>query len=362
MLVSGLFKRHRQLKPQEVVERLTSYGVSHEHAERLAQYLGSAPERELYRLNVRYLAERLSLPVRSTFIILAAALVAGVVKLDWEVRCPACGGQSPAFASLSEARSRQSCDACGSVFDAHLDEEVLVTFTVSELIRPLGPGADDPLWRLQIDQRYGRISGHDLLTVQSFRDLFVKEPLPGGESFEVRRMTLLFTDLGGSTALYARKGDPRAYGLVREHFDLLLRAIDEAGGAVVKTIGDAIMAVFPLSDGALRAGLEGQRAIAAFNRQRALSKDEALLLKAGIHSGPCLAVTLNGRLDYFGTTVNAAARVEKLARPGEVIFTAQARSELIDQSLLDDLPLVEEQIMLRGLRNQSFTIYRTWLN
>ena len=93
--------------------------------------------------------------------------------------------------------------------------------------------ADNPAWRNQIDKQHKPVSSHELLTSQRFRDLFVNEPLPEGESFQIKWMALMFTDLGGSTAIYARKGDPRAYSLVREHFRLIFDAVNESGGTVV---------------------------------------------------------------------------------------------------------------------------------
>jgi class 3 adenylate cyclase len=82
------------------------------------------------------------------------------------------------------------------------------------------------------------------------------------------------------------------------------------GGAVVKTIGDAVMATFPTPDKALTAALRMRNMIGGIGSE---IRNEDLLLKIGIHEGPCLAVMLNDRLDYFGQTVNIAARVQGLA-------------------------------------------------
>jgi class 3 adenylate cyclase len=89
--------------------------------------------------------------------------------------------------------------------------------------------------------------------------------------------------------------------------------VGQHGGAVVKTIGDAVMATFPSPDRALAAALRMRDSV------RELKKD--LLIKIGIHEGPCLAVTLNDRLDYFGQTVNIAARVQSLADAKAIFAT-----------------------------------------
>src|SRR5437763_30845 len=78
----------------------------------------------------------------------------------------------------------------------------------------------------------------DLLNLQACRDLLRQNLLPAEENLRVSRVAILFTALRGSTALYAIKGDPGAYGLVREHFAVLFAATHAQRGAVVKTIGD----------------------------------------------------------------------------------------------------------------------------
>src|SRR4030095_4902905 len=93
-------------------------------------------------------------------------------------------------------------------------------------------------------------------------------------------------------------------------------------GALVKTIGDAVMAVFRRPAGALRAFLTAQQVLASAPRD-----ERPLMLKVGIHTGPCIAVTLNGRLDYFGCTVNMAARLEGLSSGGDVIISSSVRAD-----------------------------------
>jgi class 3 adenylate cyclase len=159
------------------------------------------------------------------------------------------------------------------------------------------------------------------MTVQSFRDWARNEPLPSGEYLEVRHMTVWFSDLTGSTALYARNGDPLAYDLVREHFRLVFEAVNRYEGAVVKTMGDGIMAAFTSSARAVEAALAAHQVLDDFNQQKSLAGDRRLALKIGIHAGPSIVITLNDRLDYFGTTVNVAARVSDLARGTETVFT-----------------------------------------
>jgi class 3 adenylate cyclase len=152
-----------------------------------------------------------------------------------------------------------------------------------------------------------------LLSNQTFRDIYRTDTLDVDQGLKITSLTFLFTDLKGSTALYDRVGDLVAYDLVREHFRVLHEIVGQHGGAVVKTIGDAVMATFPSPDRALAAALRMRDSV------RELKKD--LLIKIGIHEGPCLAVTLNDRLDYFGQTVNIAARVQSLADAKAIFAT-----------------------------------------
>jgi class 3 adenylate cyclase len=158
------------------------------------------------------------------------------------------------------------------------------------------------------------LTGPRLAVSQTFRELFRAESLPAEGGLEFKGTTLLFTDLKGSTALYERLGDLRAYELVRQHFAVLRSIAAAAGGSIVKTIGDAVMASFVDPLAAMHAVTRMHQAI------EQLGGGE-LHLKIGVHSGSCIAVELNERLDYFGRTVNIAARVQGIAGPGEIVCT-----------------------------------------
>jgi class 3 adenylate cyclase len=157
-----------------------------------------------------------------------------------------------------------------------------------------------------------------LLTNQTFRDIYRTDTLDVDQRLKITSHTFLFTDLKGSTELYDRVGDLVAFDLVKEHFRLLQQIVAAESGAVVKTIGDAVMATFPTPDRALAAALRMREAMRILNERH---KSEDLLLKIGIHEGPCLAVTLNDRQDYFGQTVNIASRVQSLAVSRSILAT-----------------------------------------
>jgi class 3 adenylate cyclase len=154
----------------------------------------------------------------------------------------------------------------------------------------------------------------DVTALQVFRDLFATEVVRPGEEISIGSVTLMFTDLRDSTRMYRQIGDASAFGRVREHFEILEKAIAEEGGAIVKTMGDAVMATFRQPISALKAVWKAQTIIA--------ERGEPMLwLKVGLHKGPCIVVNLNDRLDYFGSTVNMTARLPGFSKGGELVFT-----------------------------------------
>jgi class 3 adenylate cyclase len=178
--------------------------------------------------------------------------------------------------------------------------------------------AADALHHL-IGRRKPFLTAKRMLSNQTFRDVFKADHLNIDQRLKITSLTFLFTDLKSSTALYERVGDLAAFDLVRAHFRALLDIINAEKGAVVKTIGDAVMATFIKPEQALAAGLRMRAAMQKLNEERGT---DDLVVKIGIHEGPCLAVMLNDRQDYFGQTVNIAARVQSLSTAQEIHLTA----------------------------------------
>ncbi len=182
-------------------------------------------------------------------------------------------------------------------------------------------------------------------SLQAFRDLFSDQVLRPGDEVAVKRLALLFTDLKGSTALYGAIGDASAYHLVRAHFAYLAAIVRGHEGAIVKTIGDAILAAFVDPAAALAAAIEMQRQVAGFNADR---DGPGIVLKVGLHEGPAIAVTLNDRLDYFGATVNLAARLQGESRGGDVVLSRAMAADPQVAALLAAHDASEEQARLKG--------------
>ena len=171
-----------------------------------------------------------------------------------------------------------------------------------------------------------------LLTNQTFRDLYRTETLAIGQRLKILSLTFLFSDLKDSTALYERVGDLTAFDLVNEHFRLLQEIIASERGAIVKTIGDAVMATFETPDRAIAAAIRMREAMSDLGAER---QHQSLRLKMGIHEGSCLAVTLNGQQDYFGQTVNIASRVQGLAASRSIMVTEPVVENAHARALLE---------------------------
>lgn len=199
-----------------------------------------------------------------------------------------------------------------------------------------------------------------LLTNQVFRDIYGTDTIDVDQRLKITSLTFLFTDLRGSTELYERVGDLAAFDLVRAHFRVLNEIVAGEAGAVVKTSGDAVMATFPTPDRAMAAALRMREAMGKLNDARGGNGrvDDGLMLKIGIHEGPCLAVVLDNRQDYFGRTVNIAARVQSLAEPRSILATTPVVAHPKASSLLETYglkPLVQRRA-LRGV-SEEMAVY-----
>ena len=210
--------------------------------------------------------------------------------------------------------------------------------------------AAEALHRL-IGKRKPFLTAKRMLTNQTFRDVFKADNLNIDQRLKITSLTFLFTDLKGSTALYERVGDLAAFDLVRAHFHALLEIISTEKGAVVKTIGDAVMATFNRPEQALAAGLRIRGAMDKLNVERGTND---LVVKIGIHEGSCLAVMLNERQDYFGQTVNIAARVQGLSTSQAIHITGPVIDAPAVAAILDKAAItpIQKQAALRGIADK----------
>ncbi len=443
-------------------------------ADAILRLIEQGKDHELNRVNVLDFARRTGLDEERVIAGFLHASRLGLFDLTWNVLCPGCGGVLDAHSTLKSLRHDDyHCGLCACGYEASVDEQVEVAFTVSPRIRRIAAHDPNtlPIWdyfkqifwssgvdfdeesfaslsnevvldalelpagekavlslqlpkefiivfepvthaaqfidvqgeptkeRQQLSLMYNRIEAptgtmtmrpgplrlsldnqagvrvlpsvfvaaqalHHLigkrkpfltakrmLTNQTFRDVYKADNLNIDQRLKITSLTFLFTDLKGSTALYERVGDLAAFDLVRAHFHALLEIISSEKGAVVKTIGDAVMATFIRPEHALAAGLRMRAAMTALNAERGT---EDLIVKIGIHEGPCLAVMLNERQDYFGQTVNIAARVQSLSTSQEIHITGPIIDSPAVATILEREAIkpIQKQAALRGIADK----------
>jgi adenylate cyclase len=192
-------------------------------------------------------------------------------------------------------------------------------------------------------------SAAQVTTMQEFRELFSSEILAPQQQLAVSHIAFLFSDLKGSTQLYEGIGDAAAYSRVNRHFDFIRQAVDQGNGSIIKTMGDGVMCAFHHLDDALATALRLQAQVTSWCQAQGI--DPPLALKVGVHHGPAIAMTANDHLDYFGRTVNMAARVADQSRGGDIAVLHDVL-EHADQSLFkghNGITIEPFTTQLRGL-------------
>jgi class 3 adenylate cyclase len=444
-------------------------------ADAILRLIESGEDHELNRINLLDFAKRTALDEERVISGFLHAARLGLFELSWNVLCPGCGGVLGAHSTLKSLRPDDyHCGLCACGYEASVDEQVEVAFTVSPRVRRIAahdpnslppweyykqvfwssgvdfdkqdfatlaeegtlemlelPPGDKAVLSLQLPKEFiivfepvthaaqfidvqgeptkerqqlglvfdktptptggtrtmrpgplrlsldnqadvrvlpsvfvageamhkllGKrkpfLTAKRMLSNQTFRDVFKADNLNVDQRLKITSLTFLFTDLKGSTALYERVGDLAAFDLVRAHFHALLEIISSEKGAVVKTIGDAVMATFIRPEHAIVAGLRMRAAMDVLNAQRGT---EDLVVKIGIHEGPCLAVMLNERQDYFGQTVNIAARVQSLSTSQEIHITGPVIDSPAVAAILAKQAIkpIQKEAALRGIADK----------
>jgi class 3 adenylate cyclase len=165
-------------------------------------------------------------------------------------------------------------------------------------------------------------------------------PLVPSASGELRRLTVLFCDLVGSTEIAALLDPEEWRKLIASYHRAATEAITQFGGYVAQYLGDGVMAYFGWpeahnnsAESAARAGLAIVEKIAKLDRQYTHGR---LSVRVGIHFGPAVIGRVSKEADVFGDTSNIAARVQTVAVPNSVLITADT------ERLISGLFIVED--------------------
>jgi len=328
------------------------YPQAQDAADKISAKLSTFSDEQLFHIDVYALAKQFGLSRDTIIGIFVQGVVDGFFTLDWVYHCPVCGGAAHETLSLHQAKSENYCPACKKDFCNALDDNIEVFFSIHPSIKQLQESLKTQYSKNIMDDvmsgRYlswkkpNAVRGIDLIQNNVYRELMGGETLISDQSLKIMKVTVMFTDIKSSTQMYTDLGDAKAFALVREHFHILFDTIKEFGGVPVKTIGDAVMGAFVNQKDAVDATLEAQkRLIKHYEVKPAADRIE---VKIGVHTGPALIVTLNNKLDYFGSTINMAARIQAAAHPNEVVISEELYNDKeIQRSILAVTKTVRRQ-------------------
>ena len=303
--------------------------------DRFLSWIDGAGDDQLFRIKVYELADETQLDRRTLLELFIDLVYRGIFDLNWEFHCPYCNGITGQHKHLSEATCESACTVCKvrTPFTNELDGNVEVTFTPVARLYEFATSFIDRTTRETIEKIEAGtlvmpkiyVRGLDCIQLPAFREKFGDEVLSTNESLSIKQICIMFTDIKGSTALYEQLGDAKGYRLVREHFDLLFTVVEEEGGIVVKTIGDAVMASFTSAKGGIGAALRIQDTFGDLAKRERVG--QAIVVKIGLHLGPSLLVNLNNNSDYFGRTINLASRIQGVAEGGEIVISEAMKND-----------------------------------
>lgn len=393
-----------------VHEALKKLDLDRACVDALVDWVRTGDELDLHRIQVRERARAWRLDEDQVLKVFLHATRLGLLELSWDAVCPHCRGATEGHQHLGQMKKEARCAACAIDFGTDTAESVEITFQVHPSVRQIvkrmfcsaeagtkahvqvqklvpaggraslvavlpagryrlrvhgekryefldvGAGATtldlvndsstDRRYVLEVAQwndlalRPGR-----LLSFAEFRDLFGEEYLSADVQLAIGEQTILFTDIVGSTAMYAQRGDPAAFVEVKKHFTDVFAIVAKHRGAVVKTIGDAAMAAFNDPLDAVKASKDIHD---CFHPARV---DLPTRLRISINTGPCIAVRLNTAIDYFGHTVNIAAKLQGLAEAwqtaiSEAVFSAPGVAAWLkeQQAALEDVRFASKAI------------------
>ncbi len=311
---------------------------------RLDDFLERADELSVQRIRPYALADRWHVDRRTVLEMFLRATRAGILDMSWDLLCPSCRGTTEGHTNLGDVHGSSHCNTCQIDFTVNFDHNIEVIFRPNPSVRMVD-------FDVAFCAGSPQLQPHMVMS----QSLSALHSLPVPLELERGRYSLRASNAPGSISLYADEdgltktdlrvssfGWPPEQQRVSLHPTLNLVNATETestfqlertawsdesstaadvtallageGGSIVKTMGDAVMATFRHPIDALKAIWKAQSEIAEHG-------EPMLWLKAGLHKGPCIVVNLNERLDYFGSTVNIAARLPNFSQGGELIFS-----------------------------------------
>jgi len=348
------------------IKNKLNYEENPEIIDKLNDFINNAKDEELFHIDVKRLSNYWNIEFKQVLEIFIRGLHAGIFRMDWIFHCPHCGGIAHETLSIHNATTINYCQICKVDFTNKVDDNIEVFFSIHPEIRKISDEFSKNYKKFVLDKVYSEkmydwhtnsaIKGVDIIQNPIYRELMGDEVLLPDQSLELMKATILFTDIKGSTQMYTDLGDSKAFQLVREHFRILFEIIKKNNGIPVKTIGDAIMGAFTNQVEAVNAALEAQKKLINYYKNK--PDNERIEVKIGLHTGPTIIVTLNNKLDYFGTTVNMAARIQAIANPKEIVISEKIFENKDVQKIISKYTkkVVKTKNKFKGIEGE-FNIY-----
>jgi adenylate cyclase len=163
-------------------------------------------------------------------------------------------------------------------------------------------------------------------------------------------VTVMFTDIKGSTSYFEKHGDIAGLLMVHECNDLLKQCVALHKGRFIKTIGDAVMAMFETPSNGVRSAIEMQRSILEANSHK--PEGDRVTIRVGLHYGTAIVKTS----DLFGDAVNVASRVESHAQPEQIVISDAVHDEVVSAGEFRIRPLGRVELKGKAERRDLYEV------
>lgn len=317
-----------------ILIQLYRNGVAKNIIQDLYKFIIKSSPENLVEINPNLIAIKLGLSHWEMLSLVVDTVLTGLFEMQWDINCPRCSGIAEHSHSLGEIKHESYCNHCQVNFENVADQNITVCISLHpNIVEGELPKSDG---MKKVDKRVQVVTVLDLIKISKFRENFSDQIPELDHSVKIRSVTLMFTDLMHSTIIYNCIGDFNAYALIKEHFDVLFSKIIAHHGGVIKTIGDAVMALFHEPLFAIKVSFELKNAINDILKKYNLGNGYGL--KIGLSSGTALVVNLNKSLDIFGTTVNKAARIVSFSKTDDIALNKDLLEDTAIKNYLNTVP------------------------